>query len=399
MSRLRPIHPPGADATVAPAAFASAPLAMPLAARPFVVTALLAFAFVRGAHAATAWVRAASVAGATSQGAAPDALQGAQIGATAPELALPRWIAGAPAFGLEPGKVHFVVFWAPWSGASTQSLTRLGDLARRNAATDLVVTGVAGPDGRGSTFTTARERLRESVSAAPFRCGWDESGAAQRAWLGAPGERALPCAFLVDRDGHVAAIGAPGLVELRVASVLAGAHDLAALAREAADHGAVEAELARARDAFQVACRTRDWERALGACDELLRIDSDGHRRMIVARFQILLARLGRADDAYAYGRELLAGVARDDIGSLAILAWTVVDPDQRLPRRDLAFAGACAQRAVDLSQRRNATLLDTLARVHHAQGELDQAIAIETEAVRLDAFFAGVLADYRRER
>lgn len=377
---------------------------MPLAARPLValaLTALFAAPFSR-AHACAA--RAGETTTPRANADVPDspaagAAHGARVGDEAPALALTRWLAGTPAYALEAGKVHFVVFWAPWSGASTQALLRLGDLARRNTSTGLVVTAVAGPDTRGATFTAARDRLRELTPGAPFRCGWDENGAAQRAWLGTAGANALPCAFLVDRDGHIAALGAPGLVEARVASVLAGTHDLAALAREATDHGTVEAELARVRDAYQVAYRTHDFERALTLCDELIRLDPDGHRRMVVARFQILLARLGRADDAYAYGRELLAGVARDDIGSLAILAWTVVDPDQRPVRRDLTFAGECAQRAVDLSQRRNATLLDTLARVHHAQGELDQAIAIETEAARLDVFFAGVLAEYRRER
>lgn len=337
--------------------------------------------------------------GDTSGGANGDTRSGVQVGELAPELALPRWLAGTPAYALEAGKVHFVVFWAPWSGASTQALTRVGDTQRRNAAAGLVVTAVAGPDARGATFTSARTRLRELVPDAPFRCGWDETGAMQRAWLGIAGERALPCAFLVDRSGHVAAIGAPGIVELRLASVLEDEHDLAALAQEAVDHTLVEADVVRAQNEFQSACRALDWQRALALCDELLRLDPDGHRRMVVARFQILLLRQGRVDEAYGYGRELLAGAARDDIGSLAILAWTVVDPDQHPPRRDLEFAGACAQRAVDLSQRRNAILLDTLARVHHTQGELEQAIAIETEAVRLDASFAGTLAGYVRER
>jgi len=320
-------------------------------------------------------------------------------GAPAPAFQATSWLQGEPVFALEPGRAHLVVFWAPWSGASTQVFARLSEMAQRQAARGLSVTLVSGPDERAPTSQSSRARLVELASFARFRCAWDGEGALRRAWLDAAGLRTLPAAFLVDREGRLVACGAPQRVETLVQTVLDRRHDLAALERQAGERVARELRAARARAELQVAFRQRAWDKALGLCDELLAFDAAAHKRLVITRFQLLLRELGRVEEAYAYGESLLTGPLADDVGILTILAWTVVDPAQSPARRDLAFAGRCAQRAVDLTARRNATLLDTLARVHAAQGELAQAIALETEAARLDPFFERVLSEYQAAR
>lgn len=332
--------------------------------------------------------------------AAPNAPVSAPIaiGAAAPALPALRWIVGEPLAAFEPGTAYLVAFWAPWSGTSTQVFARLSELERRNKERGLVVLAVTGPDARGTTLEIARTRLHELGDFVATRVAYDADGAWVRAFLGDPTAPLLPAVYLVDRGGRVAAEGALSEVELRLGSVLAGQHDLAALATEAAAKPGLLAKTAELQRAFDAAHRAHDWARAVALCDELVALDLVRNRRFALTKFQILFLETPRTDEALLYARTLADGLARDDVGMLGTLAWTLVDPHLTPPKRDLELAGRCAQRAVDLSLRRNAALLDTLARVHATQGDLPRAIELEEEAARLDPLFRGVLSDYRAQ-
>ena len=73
------------------------------------------------------------------------------IGDRAPALPVLRWLSGPPVNAIEPGRVTMLVFWAPWSGASTQVLPRLAELARRNAGRELTVVALCSADARGTS--------------------------------------------------------------------------------------------------------------------------------------------------------------------------------------------------------------------------------------------------------
>ncbi|MBI5364410.1 MAG: hypothetical protein HZA53_14615 [Planctomycetes bacterium] len=320
------------------------------------------------------------------------------IGAEAPPPAGLRWITGGPIEKLEHGKAHLVVFWAPWSGASTQVFARLSDLQRRNTERGLVVFAVTAADARGTTLERARTRLFELGELAAVPTAFDPDGVWRARWIGGEHDPALPLAFLVDREGRLAASGPPSEVELRLQAVLAGLHDLTRLAKDEAAKPGVLARSLALQSEFHSAWRASDWPRAVRLCDELLALDGARHRRFALTKFQVLFLHTPRVDEALDYARALADGLARDDVGLLNSLAWTLVDPHLSVPKRDLALAGRCAQRAVDLTVRRNAVLLDTLARVHAAQNELERALAIEEEAARLDPLFQGRVSELRAE-
>ena len=62
-------------------------------------------------------------------------------------------------------------------------------------------------------------------------------------------------------------------------------------------------------------------------------------------------------------------------------IAWSMVDPDSEFENPDLDLALKCAQRAVELSKG-EANVVDTLAHVHAARGDIDKAIELEQQAV-----------------
>lgn len=320
------------------------------------------------------------------------------IGAEAPAPAGLRSITGESVTTFERGKVHLVVFWAPWSGASTQVLARLSDLQRRNRERGLVVLAVASADARGTTLERARRLLLELGDRAAVPTAFDPDGAWRAQWIGGARDPALPIAFLVDRSGRLAASGPPSEVELGLQAVLADRHDLARLANVAGAKPGILAKSLALQSGFHAAWRASDWPRVVGFCDELLALDAPRHRRFALTKLQVLLLHTPRVDEALDYAHALADGLARDDVGLLDALAWTLVDPNSPVPKRDLALAKRCAQRAVELTLRRNAVLLDTLARVHAAQGEVERALAIEEEAAGLDPSFQNRVSEFRAE-
>lgn len=317
------------------------------------------------------------------------------VGELAPELGALTPLAGERATALERGKVHLVVFWAPWSGASTQLFPRLADLQRRHGERGLRVLAITAADARGSTFESARASVDELRAFGGFSIAFDATATSQQRFLGSS---LPPLSFLVDRDGRVVVAGNPVEAELRLPAVLAGQHDLDLIVSEVERRPLVLADGIRLQRALDDAYRRGDWPGVRARCDELLALDRARFRRFAVVRFQALLLGAGRLDEAYAEGRALLEGIARDDVGMLGTIAWSIVDPGAHVERRDLALAAECAQRAVDLSGRRNPTLLETLARVHHALGALERAIDVQREAFRLDPTREGALREYEAE-
>ena len=63
-------------------------------------------------------------------------------------------------------------------------------------------------------------------------------------------------------------------------------------------------------------------------------------------------------------------------------LAWFTVD-QQGVKNRDLDFAMKAAKRANELTDGEDAAILDTIARIYHDQGKLDDAIAWQKKAVK----------------
>ena len=90
--------------------------------------------------------------------------------------------------------------------------------------------------------------------------------------------------------------------------------------------------------------------------------------------------------------------------GTLNQLAWTIVDPDAKLEKRDLELALRAAQKGAELSEEKDAAVLDTLARVWAWKGDYKKALEIETKAAALnDARFKDdiekALAEYKAKQ
>ena len=89
-----------------------------------------------------------------------------------------------------------------------------------------------------------------------------------------------------------------------------------------------------------------------------------------------------------------------DSADDLNVLAWQTCTAPLEL--RDLTIARDAVHKAVELSNRKDASILNTLARVQYALGLLDSAITAQKEALELGrdaqekAAFEGTLKYYQ---
>jgi tetratricopeptide (TPR) repeat protein len=122
------------------------------------------------------------------------------------------------------------------------------------------------------------------------------------------------------------------------------------------------------------------------------RLDASDHVIALGDLHSSLLA-LGRTDEARDAGAELIAFcadlAAREELEPVGYpvsyngYAWLLltIEPEEL---RDPATALPVAEKAVEMSERQNPDVLDTLAVAHSMLGNLDEAIAIEREALAL---------------
>ena len=93
-----------------------------------------------------------------------------------------------------------------------------------------------------------------------------------------------------------------------------------------------------------------------------------------------MLTQMDQPEKAYAWGHEI-AKKNWDEAMVLNQMAWFVVD-SPTVKTRDLAFAHKLASRANELTEDKDAAILDTFARVYYEQGDLKNAIRIQKKAV-----------------
>jgi len=103
---------------------------------------------------------------------------------------------------------------------------------------------------------------------------------------------------------------------------------------------------------------------------------------------------------AYAAADQIVPLTGDSAAGSLNDIAWEIAT-DRSVEKKDLDRALTYAQRAVELTQKQNAMILDTLARVYAEKGEMAKAVETEelgiskaSEAEKVE--FAKALAGFK---
>lgn len=309
-------------------------------------------------------------------------------GDPAPVLEHVEWIKGEPVTEFIEGDIYVLDFWATWCPPCVAAIPHINKLQQRHKDDNVHVIAVAiWGSQNNEEFVEARG------DAMDYRVAVDIDDLTAEAYMKAAGQGGIPTVMVVDGEGDIAWIGRPDdELDLAVNLMVEGEFTPERMKEERARI----LEEKRVRDlrtneltnAGWEALRASDWPAVEEAFAELVDLQPI-LQRQVAPFIYVARAAQGKAEEARALADELLKGDLRKDADFLSSFAWMIVSPDQTaIPKEqtDAALAIDLASRAADLTKRKVADTLDTLARAHFVAGDLDAAIATQEEAVNAAA-------------
>jgi thiol-disulfide isomerase/thioredoxin len=337
--------------------------------RVFPLTAALLVA-TAAASAQTSTGAAPSKPAPTAQPATTATLK---VGDKAPPLTIAEWVKGDPITGFEKGKIYIVEFWATWCGPCIQGMPHLSDLQRQYKSKGVTVIGVTSQDQRNS-LDQVKAMTEEKGDTMGYTVAWDTERKTNEAYMKAANRNGIPCSFLVDQNGTVAYIGHPMWLDKPVADVVAGTWDAKAGAET----------IQKAESSFFSIMRQAGTDgpgtvKALAEWESTYPWATDAVAKM---KFSALM-QAGEFDAAYASGAKIVDhAIETRNSETLNEIAWTIVDPDADIAKKDLDLALRAATKGCEFTDWKNAAILDTLARVYFVKGDVKKAVEIQTKAV-----------------
>lgn len=298
------------------------------------------------------------------------------LGDRAPALDIATWHRGEAVSDLADGRVYVVEFWATWCGPCLQSIPHLSEL-QKTYGDQITIIGMT--EEEASVVTPFLEDSTKPEMA--YTVASDREGTTKKAFMDAFGAKGIPTAFIVGKTGHLEWVGHPTQMDKVLEAVVQDRFDSKLYATWSETHNARGPLLKAAMD-------EKRWDDALAIIDaqiadheaDTLGLFGSGHSHEN-QRFQILLAHLDRAEEAFVLGHALV-DQHWDNASFLNNFAWFIVD-EPGLPARDLELAMTASVRSNILSHGREAAYLDTLARVYFEQGKLDLAVRYQRDAVQ----------------
>lgn len=259
-----------------------------------------------------------------------------KIGDAAPALAVTQWIKGA-AVNLADGKgtnVYVVEFWATWCGPCRRTIPHLSEMQRAYKDNGVVIIGVSDEDA--DVVTPFVEKMGTNMD---YVVALDRDNETSRAYMRAFGVNGIPHAFVIDKTGAIVWQGHPldGLDRV-LDRVVAGTFDPSEVQK-----------LERARE--------------------------------LLAAYQGVAQLAEEQELIKLMGARLLA-LGGHDPQFLNDVAWSILTDE--LAWRDLALAETMAAKAAELTQKKDASVLDTYARALAVNGKKDDAIAMQEKAIAL---------------
>jgi thiol-disulfide isomerase/thioredoxin len=360
------------------------------------------------------------------------------IGSDAPPLDIEHWVQDGdgqfePVTEFEQDKVYVVEFWATWCGPCISSMPHLAELQREYADRGVQIISVSDEDLQ----TVERFLKRPVQGAADSSAGGEAPGdgavegdqqsepktyadvtnayclttdpdqSVYEDYMTAAAQGGIPTAFIVGKTSKIEWIGHPMEMDGPLAAVVADSWDRDAFAEEMKAKQEREKVM---REIFALVQQEK-FDESLEALDEFISSsdessDPNMSTQLKMLKLQVLIL-ADKQEQATEHASQLFTAF-EEDSERVNMLAWNLYEmaADGRLDNDSLiAVATQASEAAVDhASGESKASLLDTLAHLVALGGDLDRAIAIESEALKLAgdrdrAFIEAYLAELKEKK
>ncbi len=301
-----------------------------------------------------------------------------KVGDPAPALTIEKWIKGGPIAKFEAGHVYVVEFWATWCGPCIASMPHISALQQEYAGKATVIgTNIWERKYDDETLAKIEKFVEGQGERMAYTVAYDgPSKVMDASFMRAAGRNGIPSAFIVDQKGVIAWMGHPGSMDFALHEIVEGKWDLTTGPQREKE---VNDRLKSIRSKLRTdgAGAQAEFEKLAAEFPFMTKHQDD-------LRLELLKAN-GKWDEAYVIlGRRVDAAIASKSASQLNQIAWSIVDPEANVAKRDLVLALRAAQAAVEITEKRDPAILDTLARVLAWKGEMAKAIEIQTLAVEL---------------
>ncbi len=313
------------------------------------------------------------------------------IGDKAPKIDITHFVKGDVVTELKKDHVYIIEFWATWCGPCRASMPHLSETQEKYEK-DVTIISVSDEDLQTVVGFLAKsdgeqlwyDKIHYTLTTDP-----DES--VKTDYFRAAGQRGIPCAFIVGKDLHIEWIGHPMSMDDPLKAVVNDEWDRQEFKAKFEKAAQAERATREISGKLRQAQQEEDWDEVIVLLDKMIDLDPERNGRLENEKARIYMQELGEADKGLAILKKA-AEQSWDNPQGLNSIAWGLVDDTGLEDKSVLRFALKVAERANDLSDGKDASILDTLARVHYEMGDLRKAIKVQKEAVKTAA--AGPMKD-----
>ena len=303
------------------------------------------------------------------------------IGDKAPDIDIAHWLKGDQVKAFEDGKVYVMEFWATWCGPCRASMPHISELQEKYKDYDVTVIGVSDEDLQtvvkflcetGKEETLWNDKIQYTLATDPDRSVY-------KSYMKAAAQRGIPTAFIVGKDQRIEWIGHPMGMDEPLDDVVRDNWDREVAKVKFEEQIAKTREMMKYQRRIKEATDEGDWDGAIKAVNELTEIN-ESHFQYKASLFRSMLIKCEDTSRTYGFGREI-AKSHWDEAMFLNQIAWFTVDVKE-VKKRDFKFALETALRANELTEGKDAAILDTVARVYYESG-VASAINWQKKAVK----------------
>ncbi len=315
------------------------------------------------------------------------------IGDAAPALKVEKFLKGDEIKEFKKGHVYVVEFWATWCGPCIRAFPHVSELQEKYKD-QLTVVGVNIWE-RGYN-----EELNKKIAEFMDKHGENmrytvafDGGAKYMAdnYMAAANINSIPHAFIVNQDGKIAWIGHPASMDDALDQIVNKKWDMKKAkaerqklidAEEAAgrEMKSIEPQMKKASELWQSGKK----DEAAAIMFEIAEKAPNAGKNAGATGFRYMITEGNDPKKAYAFADKMITSAYSDDAAMLNMIAWSIVDPEEKIKERNADVAIKAAKRAAEITENKDAAILDTLARAYFVKGDKAKAIETQEKAVSL---------------